>query len=146
MKVDARKLGILAVLLLLAGASWFLVRVAGEPEFLFTGKQRHDPDYIVEDFHSVVMTATGQPHYELRGKRLTHYGDDGSSTVEQPYVIQYERGRAPTHARAERGFVPNGTPYIELTGNVHVAQGRDPHSAGADIRVEKFMLTLNKSD
>jgi len=145
-RLDVRKLGVLAVLLMLAGASWFLVRITDETEFVFTGKQRHDPDYIVEDFHSIVMTASGRPQYELRGKRLMHYGDDGSSTVEQPYVIQYEPGRAATHARADRGFVPNGTPYIELTGNVHVAQGRDPVSAGADIRVEKFTLTLNKTD
>jgi lipopolysaccharide export system protein LptC len=145
-KLDTRKLGILAVLLSLASASWYLVRITGESEFTFTGKQRHDPDYIVEDFHSVVMAANGQPRYELRGKRLVHYGDDGSSQVEQPYMIQYEPGRAPTHARANQGYVPNGTPYIELTGDVHVAQGRDPKSAGADIRVEKFTMTLDKSD
>lgn len=146
MKLEIRKLGVLAVLLSLALASWLLVRITDESEFTFTGKQRHDPDYIVEDFSSVVMTDTGRPKYELRGKRLVHYGDDGSSTVEQPYVIQHHPGRAPTHARAEQGYVPSGTPYIELSGNVHVAQGRDPHSAGADIRVEKFTLTLDKSD
>jgi lipopolysaccharide export system protein LptC len=145
-RLDAAKLGIVVVLLLLAAASWFLVRVTGEQGFAFTGKQRHDPDFIVEDFHSVVMTAGGQPQYELRGKRLVHYGDDGSSTVELPYIIQYTPGRASTHARAKQGFVPKETPYIELTGDVHVAQGRDPVSAGADIKVEKFVMTLNKND
>jgi lipopolysaccharide export system protein LptC len=144
-KLDGRKLAMILLLVALAGISWYLAHIAGESETVFNGKSRHDPDYVVENFHAVSMNSTGTPQYELRGKRLTHYGDDDSSVIDQPYVIQYESGRAPTHARSRLGFVPKDTPYIELTGNVHVAHGRDPVGAGTDLRVEKFVLTLNRS-
>lgn len=146
MKLDARKLAIAVVLIACAAASWWLVRLTEQSDFVFTGKERHDPDFVIENFYAVVMTAGGKPQYELRSKRLVHYGDDGSSEVELPYVIQYTPGRAPTHARAQKGYVPQETTYIRLTGDVHVAQGRDPRSAGADIRVQTLTLKLDKTD
>jgi lipopolysaccharide export system protein LptC len=145
-KLDARKLAIAAVLTVGVAASWWLVRITEETDFTFDGKARHDPDFIVENFHSVVMSASGKPQYELRAKKLMHYGDDGSSAVDLPYVIQYTPGRAATHARAQHGYVPQETTYIRLTGDVHVAQGRDPRSAGADIRVQTLTLNLDKTD
>ena len=145
MRLDARKLGTAAVLIALTAGSWWLTQLTIEPEPVFDGKQRHDPDLIVEDVESVVMTATGEPQYEMRAVRLVHYGDDGSTEIEQPYFVEHSPGRAATHARAQRGFVPHGTPYIQLTGEVHVAQGRDPKSAGGDLRTQELVFKLDRS-
>jgi len=144
MKLDARKLGTAVVLVALAAGSWWLARLTTEPEPVWDGKQRHDPDLIVEDVESVVMTATGEPQYEMHAARLVHYGDDGSTEIEQPYFVEHSSGRAATHARARHGFVPNGTPYIQLTGDVHVAQGRDPGSAGGDLRTQELIFKLDR--
>jgi hypothetical protein len=52
---------------------------------------------------------------------------------------------APTHSRARKGFLPDGSTYILLTGDVHVARGRDPHGAAADIRTDKLRVELEPS-
>lgn len=143
-----RKLGIPAMLIGLAAVSWWLAELSVEEQPKFDGAQRHDPDFIVEDFHSTVMSETGQPQYELRAARLVHYGDDDSSEIEQPHFIQHTPGAAPLHASARRGFVPHGTPYIKLTGDVLVAQGRDPQgngSAGGSIRAQELTFKLDQS-
>lgn len=140
-----RRLAVAVLLLVLAGGSWWLTHFTEEPEPAFDGKLRHDPDFIVEDFYTVVMTETGKPQYEMRGRRWVHFGDDGASEIEQPYLIQHTPGRAPLHARARSGFVPEGAALIRLTGDVHVAQGRDPKSAGGDIRTQEFTVTLDRS-
>jgi len=149
MKLNVRKLGVGAVLVAFAAGSWWLTQLTIEPEPEFDGKLRHDPDLIVEDVESVVMTATGEPQYEMRAERLVHYGDDGSTEIEQPYFVEHSPGRAATHARAQRGFVPHGTPYIQLIGNVHVAQGRDPRrpdgSAGGDLRTQELVFKLDRT-
>src|SRR5207237_1205834 len=129
MKPSVRTLVIGAILTALAAGSWWLSRFATVPVNVLAGRSRHEPDYIAENFHATVMTPEGRPQYELRGKRLLHYGDDGSSTVDQPYVIQYAPGQAPTHARAREGYLPRGNGFIRLSGDVNVARGRDPRGA-----------------
>jgi lipopolysaccharide export system protein LptC len=145
MKFTLRHLAIAATLAVLAAGSWWLTLLTNETEATFDGKQRHDPDLIAEGFHSVVMTAGGVRQYELRGERMVHFGDDGSSEVERPYFIQYVPGRAATHARAREGFVPEGSAYIRFRGDVHVAQGRDPKSAGGDVRTGELTVNLDRS-
>jgi LPS export ABC transporter protein LptC len=136
---------LLVLLVGLAGGTWWLTNFTAETEPDFDGKLRHDPDFIAMQFHSVVMAASGRPQYELRGETMRHFGDDGSSVIERPYLIQYEPGRAPTHTRADQGYVPQGSEYIRFTGNVHVAQGRDPKSAGGDIRAQQLTVKLDRS-
>ncbi len=145
MKINSRALVIAGILIALAAGSWWWSRFATAPVAVFDVGLRHDPDYIAENFRHVAMTPAGQPQYELRGKRLVHYGDDGSSVVEQPYVIQYTPGQAPTHARAKAGYLPRGNGYIRLTGDVNVAHGRDPRGAGAEIQTQQLTLELDKT-
>lgn len=149
MKFNLRRLGIPVTLIALAAGSWWLAELGTQVAPVFDSAQRHDPDLIVEDFHSTVMSETGQPQYELRAKRLVHYGDDDSSEIELPHFIQHTPGGAPLHARAQRGFVPHDTPYIKLSGDVHVTQGRDPNrpdgGAGGDIRAQELTFKLDPS-
>lgn len=145
MKLNARKLAIAVILIALAAGSWWASRLTTSPESVSDGKQRHDPDYIVENFHTTVMTPQGRPQYQLSGRKLVHYGDDGSSAIEEPYLIQYTPGQAPTHARAKQGYLPKDAGSLRLTGNVNVARGRDPRGAGGDVRTQELTVQLDKS-
>lgn len=145
MNLNGRHLAIAAALTALATGSWWMTHITSVPSATPSGKLRHDPDYILENFHNIVMTPDGRPQYELRGKRLVHYGDDATSVIDQPYVIQYAPGRAPTHARAKSGFLPHNNSYIRLSGNVIATHGRDPRTAGAQITTQELTLELDKS-
>jgi lipopolysaccharide export system protein LptC len=143
MILDAKRLAIAATLLLLATGSWWLTRTVAVPEKTFDGKLRHDPDYTIENFHTTVMDERGQRRYTLSAVHLIHYGDDGSSELEQPYLVQYHEGSAPIHTRADKGWMPRDKSEILLQGNAISARGRDPRSAGGEIRVDKMKILLD---
>lgn len=144
MILDAKRLAITATLLLLATGSWWLTRTVTVPEQAFDDTLRHDPDYTIENFSVTVMGERGQRRYTLSAVHLVHYADDGSSNLEQPYLIQYRDGSVPIHTRADKGWMPNDKSEILLQGNVVSARGRDPRSAGAEIRVDKMKVLLDQ--
>lgn len=144
MILDAKRLAITATLLLLATGSWWLTRTVSVPEKVFDGKQRHDPDYTIENFSATVMDERGRRRYILSATNLIHYGDDGSSNLEQPYLIQYREGSVPIHTRADKGWMPRDAHELLLEGNAVSARGRDPRSAGGEIRVDKMKILLDQ--
>lgn len=143
MILDAKRLTIAITLVLLTTGSWWLTRTVTVPEKAFDGKLRHDPDYTIENFSATVMDERGQRRYTLSAVHLIHYGDDGSSELEQPYLVQYREGSAPIHTRADKGWMPQDKSEILLQGNAVSARGRDPRSAGGEIRVDKMKILLD---
>lgn len=144
MILDTKRIAIAAALLLLATGSWWLTRTVGIPERIFDGKARHDPDYTIENFNATVMNEQGRQRYVLSAAQLVHYGDDGSSDLTQPYLIQYREGLAPVHTRADKGWMPKDGHEILMRGNVVSAQGRDPRGAGGEVRADSMKILLDK--
>ena len=144
MTLDAKRLAITVALLLLATGSWWLTRTVGVPEKAFDGKTRHDPDYIIEKFDTTVMNEDGRRRYTLAATRMVHYGDDGSSELEQPYLIQYRENLSSVHTRADKGWIPKAGNQILMSGNVISAQGRDPRNAGGEIRADSMKIQLDR--
>ncbi len=144
MILDAKRLAIAASLLLLATGSWWLTRTVSVPEKTFDGKLRHDPDYTIENFSVTVMDDRGRRRYTLSAVHLAHFGDDGSSTLKQPYLVQYREGSPPVHTRADSGWMPKDRSEIILEGNTISSRGRDPRGAGGDIRADKMKILLDK--
>ncbi|MCR4347051.1 MAG: LPS export ABC transporter periplasmic protein LptC [Sulfuricaulis sp.] len=144
MILDSKRIAIAATLLLLATGSWWLTRTVTVPDKVFDGKLRHDPDYTIENFSVTVMGERGQRRYTLSAVNLIHYGDDGSSNLEQPYLIQYREGSVPVHTRADKGWMPKSRNEILLDGNAVSARGRDPRGAGGEIRVDRMKILLDR--
>ncbi len=143
-RIDWAKPAVAAILLGLAVLSWWLPRSFAPTAGVAEAPRKHEPDYVVDNFTAVAVDARGQKQYELSARHLVHYADDGSSELEEPYLIQYREGMAPTHSRARKGLLPDGGAYIELTGDVHVARGRDPLGAAAEIRTDKMRVELEQ--
>jgi len=144
MTLDLKRFAIAVTLILLAGGSWWLTSKVSEPEKPFDGKARHDPDYIIENPNVTVMNENGNRRYTLAAVRLTHYGDDFSSELDQPYLVQFRPGLAPLHTRADKGWMPMDNNQILMSGNVISSQGRDPQSAGGEIRTNSMKILLDK--
>lgn len=144
MILDAKRLVIAVTLLLLATGSWWLTRTVSVPQKPFDGKLRHDPDYTIEHFTATVMDENGRRRYTLSAVQLVHYGDDGSSELEQPYLIQFREGSVPIHTRADKGWMPADRGEILLEGNAVSARGRDPSGPGGEIRVDKMNVLLDR--
>ena len=143
MILDAKKSWIALALLVAAGGSWWLSQRMVRPESVAESRQRHDPDYVIGDFVSWAYDQHGRRKYLLSAKRLMHYPDDDTSSLQAPLLVQYPAGGAPIYTRAERGVLSDGNSRILMTGNVRSARGRDPHSAGGEIVAERMLIRLD---
>ncbi len=136
----------LAMVLLLAGASYWALEVAQRPEENAPVRAaRTAPDYIIDQFSYVAMAADGKAEYVVEGERLVHDPVSDSSLVEQPRVRSYTRDRAPMTMRARTARINRDQSEIRLFDDVHLErpQTRDQESLVVDA---DFMLVLPNQD
>ena len=79
-----RRFSLVLVLSIAAAFGWWMSR--GPEDLLFTPKpmQRHEPDYILEDFSMTSSGDDGLPRYRMKGAMMTHYPDTGEAQVDKP--------------------------------------------------------------
>jgi lipopolysaccharide export system protein LptC len=111
-------LPLLPLLALLAATYWLNQQVlpaSTQPE-----KKRHDPDAIMENFSATNLNMQGQPDFILAAKKLLHYPDDDSTTVDEPRITMLSPGQPKIHATAEHGTVSSKGDEVFLRDNVNV--------------------------
>ncbi|MCB6183690.1 LPS export ABC transporter periplasmic protein LptC [Leeia sp. TBRC 13508] len=87
----------LAVLLLLAGLSFWLRQIVQPTKLKLDGSDRHDPDYVIEKFVATRMGANGVPTHLLTADKLVHYPDTDTSELFSSHLIQYQPGLPDEH-------------------------------------------------
>jgi len=130
----------LLLILALAAASVWLERAVKGPEQDRSGKTRHDPDFIAEDFSIVKMNAAGKPEYTLSAKRMLHYPDDQSTSIVTPRLVQRRNEAAPIVIRADRGLVSKNGDESSFYGNVVVV--REAGRGQDELRVQTEYLQV----
>jgi len=83
------------LLALLAALSFWLQKSVDRNEAPHDGKFRHDPDAIAENFSIRRFDDNGQLKYRLTSPYLVHFGDDDSSLVTMPTLINYRQDAPP---------------------------------------------------
>ncbi|HEX8988725.1 MAG TPA: LPS export ABC transporter periplasmic protein LptC [Rhodocyclaceae bacterium] len=108
--------------LLAAGTFW--LKRATEVEGASQGKQRHDPDYVVENFTVRRFDEAGKLQHFLVGKKMLHYPDDDSTEVIQPKLTYFRT--PPMHVSSERAWLDKDGKHVKLDGDVRVIrEGQD---------------------
>jgi len=130
----------LLLILALAGASLWLERAVRGPEHDRSGKARHDPDFVAEDFGIVKMNAAGKPEYTLAAKRMLHYPDDGSTSIVAPHLVQRNDGAAPIVIRADHGLISKSGDEASFQGGVVVV--REAGKGQNELRVQTEFLQV----
>ena len=138
--ISLRGLLPLLAIALAAAASWWLYQQVASEHARLEGRQRHDPDAFADDIDLRTLNARGKLEHRLRAKRMEHYPDDDSTSLDTPYLELY-RPREPTwRVRAQRGWVSSGGTEILLEGEVDVqrdgkARLRPVHLTTSKLRV-----------
>ena len=110
------------VLLILAGASAWLLDILLEQETGKPGLPRHDPDYFMENFSTITMEAEGIPKNKLFADYMAHYPDDNTIELVKPRLEIYQDEKLPMMVTAEKGWVTADNDVILLNGNVKLWQ------------------------
>jgi lipopolysaccharide export system protein LptC len=111
-------LPLLPLLALLAATYWLNQQVL--PGKVQPESKRHDPDAIMENFSATNLNVQGEPNFILAAKKLLHYPDDDSTTVDEPRITMLSPGQPAIHATAEHGTVSKKGDEVFLRDNVKV--------------------------
>ncbi len=84
------------------------------------GSKRHDPDAIMENFSAVKYNAQGTPRFIMAAKKMQHYPDDDSTTLEVPRLTTLSPDKPSIHIIAKRGTVSSRGDEVFLHDDVEV--------------------------
>jgi lipopolysaccharide export system protein LptC len=133
MKTRASTYFPIVLMLLLAGATWWLERVVELAEPHAPGNSRHDPDAMVERFTVTRYGPEGAVSSKLNAARMVHFPDDETTELEGPRMVQLPKDAPPVRIRADRGTVSKDGDEVHLHDNVVVT--RDASAERPELRV-----------
>jgi lipopolysaccharide export system protein LptC len=104
---------------LLGATYWLNLQVqpqAAKPD----SSKRHDPDAIIENFSAIKLNEQGVPSFIMVAKKMLHYPDDDSTTLEAPHITMLSAEHPAIHASAKRGTISSKGDEIFLHDDVEV--------------------------
>ncbi|SMP53134.1 LPS export ABC transporter periplasmic protein LptC [Noviherbaspirillum suwonense] len=149
MKKDRRRFGALPLLMLAVvlalGSFWLLEIMRKTGNAAGTATARVDPDYFVENFNFVRLSATGEAQYNISGKRMVHNPADDTHTVDLPVVNSLSRERPPMTARAERAWIEPDGSRVHMYDQVRIDRPKTPASTLFHMESD-YLLVLPDED
>lgn len=131
----------IAVISLLAAGTFWLNRATqiGDSR---DGRQRHDPDYVVDHFTIRRFDDTGRLQHLLVGERMLHYPDNDSTEVVAPRVTYFRT--PPVRVTSNKAWLDKDGKHITLDGNVLVI--REGQNGGPPTEISTSVLYATPDD
>lgn len=104
------------------------------------GSNRHDPDYIMENFVTTQTDDKGKLRYVLAATKMSHYPDDDSAVLELPKFTQYATNKPYTTIKGLSANVSSDGEEIEMIDDVVVV--RQASADKGEMRVLTDQLTI----
>ena len=111
----------LLLLTLLAGATFWLERASQLESQDGKGKERHDPDFIIENFTTRRFNLDGSLQHLLTAQRMLHYADDDTTEAIAPSLIHYGH-RQPTRLAANHAWISKDGKEVLLSEDVRMVR------------------------
>lgn len=132
--------GSVAVLLLLALGSGWMLKTLKEDQSGGERRPRHAPDFFMRNFSTTTMDESGQPRRSLTARYMAHYPDTDTNEFEEPQLIVFHPPRPPWYIKSERGWLSANKDVMLLIGRVDIwrnnaAGERELEITTRDLRV-----------
>ncbi len=119
----------LAVLLALAGLTFWLRHAIELPEERRDGRYRHDPDYIIEQPQIRKLDPSGHLQYTLNAAEIRHYPDDNTTDLSLPRIVRLDPNKPTVTMRSERAHLSQDGQLLELYEQVEIRRAATPGQA-----------------
>ena len=130
-------LGILAMLVAL---TWWLDQLVQPPPARNDGKQRHDPDLIVDNFSARKFGDDGRVLYTLVARKMVHYPDDDSALLERIDFEAYEPRQPRVTIASENGRLLEGGDKVWFEGNVVMVREADQRYEAPKLTTDRLLV------
>lgn len=127
------------------GATYWLNQQALPEQATTDPSKRHDPDAIVENFSATKLNLDGMPSFIMTAKKMLHYPDDDSTTLEEPSVTMLSAGQPAIHAAARRAAISGKGDEVFLHENVEVLRDASAHQDGLTMRTEYLRIVPDQN-
>ncbi len=104
------------------------------------GSNRHDTDYMMENFVTTQTDEAGNLRYTLAAAKMTHYPDDDSTVLQQPKFTQYATDKPYTQIEGNHANVSSDGEEIEVVKDVVVV--REATADKGEMQVFTDKLTI----
>lgn len=111
----------LALLTLLAGATFWLERATKVDDGSMSGKTRHDPDFVIDKFTTRRFNIDGGLQHSLTAQKMMHYADDDTTEVALP-ALTYFAHLPPTQLNARQAWVSKDGKEVRLFNDVRMVR------------------------
>lgn len=134
-------LPLLLLATLLALGSFWLLQVMRKPDSSGgPSPARTEPDYYVDNFNFVRLSATGEAQYNISGRHMVHYPTDDTHVVEAPVINSLSKDRPPMTVRAQRAVIEPGGVKIHLYEHVRINRPKTPQADHFHLESEYLMV------
>jgi lipopolysaccharide export system protein LptC len=120
----------------LLGATYWLNQqvqpVPAKPD----SSKRHDPDAIIENFSATKLNQQGVPDFIMASKKMLHYPDDDSTTLEVPRITMLSAEHPTIHAVAKRGTISGKGDEVFLHDDVEILREASAHQDKLTLQTE----------
>jgi lipopolysaccharide export system protein LptC len=130
----------LAALVLLVGLTVWLDQLVQPAQARADGKNRHDPDLIVENFSARKLGEDGRVLYTLAARKMVHFPDDDSAQLESIQLEAFEPRQPKMTITADNGRLEQGGDRVHIQGNVVVLREADARSEEARLTTERLLV------
>jgi lipopolysaccharide export system protein LptC len=130
----------LAALALLVGLTVWLDQLVQPAQARADGKNRHDPDLIVENFSARKLGEDGRVLYTLAARKMVHFPDDDSAQLESIQLEAFEPRQPKMTITADNGRLEQGGDRVHIQGNVVVLREADARSEEARLTTERLLV------
>lgn len=125
----------LAILLTLSALTFWLVHAVELPEERRDGKNRHDPDYIVEQPKLRKLDTSGRLQYVLSASEIRHYPDHDTTDLSKPVIVFLHPAKPSVTMSSERAHVSTNGKRVDLYDAVRIQRA-------ASAKREAMLLTM----
>jgi lipopolysaccharide export system protein LptC len=127
--------------LLLAGVAAMTVwldRHVQPPDSAPSGKGRHDPDYIAENFTVTRIGPDGAVRYRLTARRMQHFPDDDTTDLETPRILNFRENGVTMTATSKTAKLSSNADDVYLQDNVRLT--RSPYAEHSELNMTTTWL------
>ena len=121
MKAHSANLLPLVLLTFLAALTFWLDRASLGDSPSNSGKNRHDPDFIVSGLDMRQFNLDGSLKHSLTARKMLHYTDDDSTQVIDPMLIFYAHAQS-TRLSAQQATVSHDGTEVRLADDVRMVR------------------------
>lgn len=129
---------------LMALLTFWIYQTVEEQGRKIDGSQRHDPDYIMQNFVTTQTDENGHLKYVLSAIKMTHFPDDDSTALEQPKFTQYAANKPYTKIKGVTANVSSDGEEIEVLQDVVVVRHASAEKGEMQVLTDKLIIFPNQ--